>query len=180
VSDSPFAATSPDDDRPVLRWGLYQKNPQPNRSCCLGGNAGSYAARFPCDEAILLKLLSIERASANLRRSSSVPMTPTQFPQPMVGRLWETVSMGYKDKSRPKGSRPKTNVTAPKVRDMASATRAAKRSFVRAKRFSGWECSGCGWAFPTGNGRMVDREQSPEANAKAAFDQHECKKYPRE
>jgi len=61
-------------------------------------------------------------------------------------------------------------VTAPKVHDIASATRAAKRSFVRAKRFSGWDVVG----------RMVDREQSLEANAKAAFDQHECKKYPRE
>jgi len=58
-------------------------------------------------------------------------------------------------------------VTAPKVHDIASATRAAKRSFVRAKRFSGWDVVG----------RMVDRD---EANAKAAFDQHECKKYPRE
>jgi hypothetical protein len=43
----------------------------------------------------------------------------------------------------------------------------------------GWYCKGCGWAFPTGDGRLVDRESSLEENSKAEFDKHKCEAHPR-
>jgi hypothetical protein len=54
-----------------------------------------------------------------------------------------------------------------------------QRKLSRSKTLLGWVCKGCGWAFPTGEGRLVDREQSLADNAKAAFNNHKCKDYPR-
>jgi hypothetical protein len=54
-----------------------------------------------------------------------------------------------------------------------------QRKLSRSKSLPGWICKGCSWAFPTGEGRFIDREQSLEDNAKSAFNKHKCKDYPR-
>lgn len=54
-----------------------------------------------------------------------------------------------------------------------------QRKLSRSKSLPGWICKGCGWAFPTGDGRLVDRDHSLTDNAKTAFNKHKCRDYPR-
>jgi hypothetical protein len=49
----------------------------------------------------------------------------------MIFRLWHDGYMGHKSKSRPKGERTGSNVTAPKVKEMAKATQVSKQKKPR-------------------------------------------------
>jgi len=50
--------------------------------------------------------------------------------------------------------------------------------FRKTETFTGWACTGCGWAKPLP--RIVEPEGNPPKDIESDFANHDCAKHPRE